>query len=131
MGAETAICTDAFDAALLIQQDLGSVLGCPLFVFTDRKKLFDATTRGKRTAQRHLMIHITAARQANRKMEIRLVGLAAGTDNYVDFLTKMGCNGMLAMTVRSGLNEISVVQWMDRGEVESHNGNGSCGNIEV
>lgn len=56
---------DEFDAAYMIARNMAKKINCSItvYMYTDWKKSFDAMTKGRRTAERKLMVDIAAARK--------------------------------------------------------------------
>lgn len=81
---------DAFDAVIVLRRDVSLKLNhfIPIFMFTDSNKLFFDLVRGKRTAEKWLMIDILGARGAHKRYESYAVGLVPSDQNNADGLTK-------------------------------------------
>ncbi len=69
--------SDMFDACFALSVELGHVLNrksIPVKLYTDRRSLFDAISKGSRTSERRLMLDIAAAREGFREKAISDIG---------------------------------------------------------
>ena len=67
----------------------------PMIMLTDSKQLFDILVRAKRTAERRLMVDISAAREAYNDEVISNIALIRSEFNLADALTNIGGNDAL------------------------------------
>lgn len=69
MAAEIYVFIEAFDALLIVAQDVRNALNIniPIDLVTDSKQVFEAITKGKRTMREQLMIDINCARQVHER----------------------------------------------------------------
>lgn len=120
MAGEICAFMDALDTSFMLRSDMCELLGTdiPFLMITDSKQLFDATTRGKRTTEKHLMIDVAPVRQAYRRYEIYSIGLIRGDDNPADALSKIKCNDALHRTLRDRIEKTRVALWIKRSTVQ-------------
>lgn len=83
-------------------------------MYADSKKLLDAMTKGKHTAERRLMVDILATRQSYRRLQIYGVALVRGDLNPADALSKVKGNFALDALLRDSSDTTPVDPWIER-----------------
>lgn len=116
MGGEVAAFMEGFNHPFSFARDLQAVLGriVLVYMYTDPKQLFDASTRGNQTTERRLMVEIMAVRQAYRRFETTAIRLVRGEDNQADELSKIKDKSALRRLFAKEKDHTKVVQWIER-----------------
>ena len=116
LGGELYAYADAFDYAYTLNQDLKDIMkkDIPISMFTDSKSLFDVITKASYTAEKSLMIDITAVRNAYNPEEISDGALLKGPLNPAEAFTKAKSNGSLLAILKSGKCEHETEQWVTK-----------------
>lgn len=83
-------------------------------MLTDSKQLLVLTTRASHTAEKMLIIDISAVRETYNTFYISNVGLIAGADNPSDFLTNPNFSKEIMKNLRNAKEETLVLQWIIR-----------------
>ena len=118
MAGEIYAFAEGFDYAYAIKHTLEKVYGqnIPITLLTDSKQMFDVITKASQTAEKRLLIDITAAREAYNRHDISNVGLVLSGDNVADGLTEIGSFSSLNKVMETGYDRSPVQQWIFRNQ---------------
>lgn len=107
---------DVFDTAMILAHDIWEilVLDIPVYISTDFRQFFDASFKGKRTNEKHLIIDVGSTRQAYKNFEIDRIGLVIRAENPAFVTTKLATNGALQRITESGNDHTPVAQFIER-----------------
>lgn len=83
-------------------------------MFTYSKSLFHVKTKSSSTAEKRLVIDISASREAYEKVEISKIGLVKSENNPAEVFTKQTMNEIFRSIYKANQRRHSIEKWIVR-----------------